>query len=239
MIKYIICEDNKEVTKEVNFIINKIMMKSEYDYKTFKFNDYNNELLRLIKEDNNQKVYILDIGLPSMTGLDIAELIRKYDYNSPIIILTINNYCKGDALSSRLMVLDYISKQNDYKKILEETLITTLKVLDQKKILKFEYYNTLYRYSYDEIIYIKSNFGTVSTIVLENGEEVQINKTLLYLKKELGNSFEYSQKGCLVNIEKIKILDLYNKEITFTNNVKINKVSYKLGRELKQYVRSH
>ncbi len=239
MIKYIVCEDNKEVTKEINFIINKAMMSSEYDYKVIKFDDYSDKLLNVIKEGNNQKVYILDIGLPSMTGLDIAELIRKYDYNSIIIILTINNYCKGDALSSRLMVLDYISKQNDYKKILEKTLKTALTVLEQKKILKFEYYNTLYRYSYDEILYIKSNFGTVSTIVLENGEEIQINKTLLYLKKELGSSFDYSQKGCLVNIDKIKKLDLYNKEITFINDVKINKVSYKLGRELKQYVRNY
>ena len=97
----------------------------------------------------------------------------------------------------------------------------------------------MYRYSYDEILYIKSNFGTVSTIVLENGEEVQINKTLLYLKKELGSSFEYSQKGCLVNVDKIKKLDLYNKEITFTNNQKTERVSYKLGRELKQYVRNY
>lgn len=239
MIKYIVCEDNKDVTKEVSFIINKVMMSSEYDYKVIKFDDYNDKLLNLIKEENDQKVYILDIGLPSMTGLDIAELIRKYDYNSIIIILTINNYCKGDALSSRLMVLDYISKQNNYKKILEETLSTALTVLDQKKILKFEYYNTLYRYSYDEILYIKSNFGTVSTIVLENGEEVQINKTLLYLKKELGSSFEYSQKGCLVNVDKIKKLDLYNKEITFINNKKTDRVSYKLGRELKQYVRNY
>ena len=108
MIKYIVCEDNKDVTKEVSFIINKVMMSSEYDYKVIKFDDYNDKLLNLIKEENDQKVYILDIGLPSMTGLDIAELIRKYDYNSIIIILTINNYCKGDALSSRLMVLDYI-----------------------------------------------------------------------------------------------------------------------------------
>lgn len=239
MIEYIVCEDNIEVIKEVNFLINKVMMSSEYDYKVSKFNDYNDKLLEIIKNKIDQKIYILDIGLPSTTGLDIAELIRKYDYNSIIIILTINNYCKGDALSSRLMVLDYISKQNNYKKILEDTLKTAINILDQKKVLKFEYCNTLYRYSYDEILYIKSSFGTVSIIVLETGEEIQINKTLLYLKKNLGFPFEYSQKGCLVNVDKIKKLDLYNKEITFTNNIKINKVSYKFGRELKQYVRNY
>ena len=88
MINFIICEDNKNVRDLHEALISKITMPYDFDYTVHSFEKYNNNLKKIINTPSNLKIYILDLELPGKTGLEIAQDIRKVDWDSIIIVLT-------------------------------------------------------------------------------------------------------------------------------------------------------
>ncbi len=236
MIKYIICDDNEEVVSKSKFIINKVMMPYDYDYQTFCFNDYNSKLEKIIKEQNGQKVYILDIELPSLSGLEIADKIREFDWDSIIIILTSHNECKDSVFESRLMVLDYISKFATYEKILEQTLKKALTILNKKDVLTYTYNYTTYRLPYDEILYIKSLNGTISIIYTKDGGEYETNCQLKELEKILGATFRRCHKNCLVNVNNVKSVTASERTVVFKTGLKKELLSFRMRKDFASYV---
>ena len=88
MLRFIICEDNKEFNNRLAMIINKVMMPYNFEYKISKFEKYNKEVEEIIIRKNEQKIYILDVELPEVSGLEIASTIREQDLDSTIIFVT-------------------------------------------------------------------------------------------------------------------------------------------------------
>ena len=89
MVRFIICEDNKDFREKIASIVNKVMMPYNYEYKISKFEEYNKDLEDIILIKNERKIYILDIELPEISGLEIASEIREEDRESDIIIYNI------------------------------------------------------------------------------------------------------------------------------------------------------
>ena len=119
MLRFITCDDNNEALEKTVLSIRKIMMPYDYDYKINKFNSYNEQLKEIIKEKGDQKVYLLDIELPKVSGLEIASEIRESgDWESMIIFVSVHPECKDDIFFSRLMALDFISKFSNIGKLL-------------------------------------------------------------------------------------------------------------------------
>ena len=64
------------------------MFKNNLNYRIYKFTNDSKELQDLIKADIGEKIYVLDIELETISGIDIARQIRKNDNDSIIIIST-------------------------------------------------------------------------------------------------------------------------------------------------------
>ena len=88
MIKFIICDDNKEALEIANKAVTKAMMNYDVEYKVHKFTRYDEKLKEQIKDEYNTKIYILDIELPVVSGLEIASEIRETGDDSIIIFVT-------------------------------------------------------------------------------------------------------------------------------------------------------
>ena len=137
MLRFIICEDNKEFLNKLCNIVNKVMMPYNYEYKISKFTEYNKEVEEIIKRKNEQKVYILDIELPEVSGLEIASEIREDDLDSIIIFITAHNECKNDVFYSRLLAIDYIAKDRFWADRFEKTITHTVKAINKNRVLSF------------------------------------------------------------------------------------------------------
>ena len=96
MIKFVICEDSNEALETANKYVVKTMMKYDIEYKILKFNKYDKEFKKVMNDDNDIKIYILDIELPIVSGLEIASEIRENDDDSIIIFVTAHSECKND-----------------------------------------------------------------------------------------------------------------------------------------------
>ena len=79
MINFIVCDDNDAIRLQIEEIINKFMMKNNYEYKIYLFDDYNKKFFDLMEKQLVNKIYILDIETPSQSGINIARKIRSND----------------------------------------------------------------------------------------------------------------------------------------------------------------
>lgn len=159
MLRFITCDDNTEALDRTVHAINKIMMPYDFEYKIQKFMKYDNDLKEVIESNSDQKVYILDVEMPKISGLEIASEIRETgDWDSMIIFVSAHPECKDDIFFSRLMALDFISKFFNYDKRLEESLSKVLEIYGKKSTLTFTYDYTTYRIPENKnIIHRKSN----------------------------------------------------------------------------------
>ena len=238
MLRFITCDNDPEALEKTVFAINAIMMPYDLDYKISKFTRYDEEFEKLIRTPGEQKVYILDIELPKVSGLEIASEIRENgDWESMIIFVSAHPECKDDIFFSRLMALDFISKYFNYEKRLEESLMKVLDIYNIKNTLIFNYDYVTYRIPVNKILYIEKLTGDKKClIVTENGKKYEVVSTLKNLMKKLTTDFYQSHKSCVVNITKISEVDYIDNLITFYNNVQTNLLSARCKKGLKQYI---
>ena len=237
MLRFIICEDNKDFINRLNTIINKVMMPHNFEYKINKFTQYNEELETIIQNRNEQKVYILDIELAEVSGLEIASEIRENDMESIIIFVTNHNECRNDIFYSRLLALDYIPKDRLWAKRFEETIEYIIKALNKQRVLIFDYNYNSYRIPFDDILYIEKIQDNQKCIIYtEDGKEYDIISPIVELSKKLGDGFFQSHKSCIVNLEKIAKVNYSENTITFQNGVSAYLLSNRKKKQMRQYV---
>lgn len=237
MLRFVICEDNKEFLNRISKVIVKVMMPYNFDYKINKFTQYNEDVEEIISNDDEIKIYILDIELPEISGLEIASKIREDDLESIIIFITAHNEFKNDIFYSRLLAIDYISKVSLWESRLEGTIDYTVKKLNKKNVLLFEYNYNSYRIPFDSIIYIEKISDNKKCIIYtEDNKTFEIISTISSLINQLTPNFYRSHKSCIINLDKVKKINYLDNTVTFKNNVTAYLLSNRNKKKLKEYV---
>lgn len=127
MINFIICDDYKPYREITLKIIKNYLLNNEFEHNILEFDDYDDSFLNLIDE-KIKKVYILDIEVPSMSGLDVARRIRKKDSDSPIIFFSSHDLSvASDYLS--VPVTFYVNKMENYEDELYECIDVSVNYL--------------------------------------------------------------------------------------------------------------
>lgn len=237
MLRFIICEDNKDHLDRLCNIINKVMMPYNFEYKINKFAQYSKEVEEIINSKDDIKVYLLDIELPVISGLEIASEIRENDLESIIIFITAHNEFKNDIFYSRLLATDYISKDTLWTDRFEDSMKYIVSILEKRQMLIFTYNHNIYRIPYNTINYIeKVQDNQKCVIYTEDGEKFDIKETVTALAEKLGPNFFKSHKSCIINLDKVKVIDYCNNMIVFQNNEFIYLLSNRMKKALKDYV---
>lgn len=230
MINFILVEDNDVHRKSTEKIILKYMMKNKYEFEIFSYDKENKKLDDYIKNNDDNSIYILDFELPNTNALDLARLVRTYDWRSPIIILTAHGGMAFESFKQRLQILDFISKQYHAEKSLIESFDICMKQFNITKSLKLNYNYTDYNIPFDKILYIYRDTVERKIIVVTENSEYKIRINMKDIKKLLPNYFKYSHKACIVNMNKVEAFDWKNYIIYFSNGTS----SYLLSRTHKK-----
>lgn len=237
MIKFIICDDNKEALDIANKAVTKAMMNYEVEYKVLKFTRYDDKLKEQIKDELNTKIYILDIELPVVSGLEIASEIREMDDDSIIIFVTAHPECKNDIFYSRLEAIDYISKYYRYEERIEDTIKHIMKKRYRSNTFSYTYNHVHNKLLYKEINYIeKEPLQNRCIIHLVNKEEKIVTRTIQTIKKELSPMFFQTHKSCLINLDNVKYINFAKFTIYFKNGECTNLLSHESRKELRKVV---
>jgi len=237
MIDFVICDDDKNICKKVTNIISKIMMKNKQAYRTKIFNDYDDSFLESIKKNKKLVIYILDIVTPSRSGIDIARMIRKNDVDSVIIFLTGHDELGPIILKKELLFLSFINKFDEAEEMLTNAIEKSLHILNVKKVLKFEEKGVMYIISLNDILYITHDNSIRKSIIKTSSNEYSTYKSLVAIIKMLDGNFIRIHRSCIVNFDRVSVINKKAKIVTFDNNENIDLLSLKYLKELKKNVR--
>lgn len=225
MINFIVCDDNKNILKKVKEIIINSMMNNDTGYEIHIFNDYDNSFKDIIKAEIPNKIYILDIETPTSSGIDIARKIRNIDYNSIIIFLTAHEELGYTILQKEFLFLSFINKYDNYENKLLKAIKTSLRKINTNKMLKYTKNGVVYTIPLEDILYITRDSVERKCIIKTEYLEVMISKQLKEIKEDLTSDFVYSHRSCIVNKNKVRIVDFREHRIIFNNDEEISLVS--------------
>lgn len=225
MINFIVCDDNKNVLNKVKKIIENTMMNNDIGYEIHLFSDYDAKFLELVKEKIPNKIYILDIETPTSSGIDIARKIRNIDYNSIIIFLTAHEELGYTILQKEFLFLSFINKYDNYEPKLSKVLKTALKKINSNQMLKYNKNGIIYTIPLDDILYITRDSVERKCVIKTDYLEVLISKQLNEIKQELSDNFVFSHRSCIINKDRVRVVDINHHIIKFDNGETISMVS--------------
>lgn len=225
MINFVVVDDFQEITKKIEKIINKIMIKNKLEYKINTFSDYDEKFNKLLNTQIPNKIYFLDIETKSASGLDIARKIRKNDLESIIIFITAHDELSSSVVKDQLMTLTFICKFDDFDNKVKEATIKALEIVGTKKIIKFTDYGSLYTIPIKDILYVTRDSVERKCLIKTDYTTYKVGKTLADIKEmSIGNLIQ-THRGCLVNENRIQKIDKRHNEIVFDTGETITLLS--------------
>lgn len=218
MINFIIYEDEKVYRDLYISIILKLIGSMQYAYKITEIDKYDKNTMSKIKKLVGKKIFILDIEVPGKSGLDLAREIRNSgDWNSQMIVATTHEQLKNSALTSRMLMLDFITKYFDLENSLKECLELSLNIVGNHASLNFQYNGELYQIPYDDILYIEKNVDDPYSTIVTKESKLEIKKMIGALENDLKDDrrFFRTHRSCIVNLDNITSIELKNSVIWF------------------------
>lgn len=224
MINFIVNSDDNLKDSIIN-CIDSVMTNNNLNYNTHFFNDSS---LLLEQDFQNNKIYIIDIDI-NENGLDIAKKIREKNFMSYIIILTnYDNY--SELYRSMIMPINIINKFINFHVRLKDTLAFLIKNISEESQLIIKYNGIVHNININDILYITRDSLSRKTIIITYNNEIQCNIPLSEFKNK---NFIQTHRSCIVNIENIESVDFVENIITFKNNKKIDLLSRRNYKNLK------
>lgn len=232
MINFIVVDDNHEIIKIVENIITKFMMNESIEYKINIFDDYDHKFNKVMNSKMPNKIYILDIETKSASGIDIARQIRKNDIDSVIIFVTAHEELGSVIIKESLMVLTFICKFDDFENKLRNAVDNSLKIVGNKKTIRFNDYNSIYTIPIKDILYITRDSIERKSIIKTDYTIYKVSKPLVELKKLSGGELIQTHRACLVNKKRISKIDKTKRIITFDDGSTIDLLSENYKKEM-------
>jgi len=224
MMEIIICDDNDEYRHKIVELVETFMKTSGVDCEIQEFDDYDDSFLRIINQ-NTQRIYILDIETPSRSGIDVARMIRKNDFQSIIIFVTGHEQLGQLVLKRNIMCLAFINKFDNLTKSLREALKEAVDFLNTDKVLRVVDNGITYTIRFSNILYITTDCPDRRIVIKTDKTEYKLKSTLYEIKKQLGDKFIQTYRSCFVNETRVEKIDSRKKTITFDNGLVIDLLS--------------
>lgn len=205
MIRFVVVDDDKEYHLCVKDVIRKAMFKYDSIYKIDFYEKMNSALDKAIKEEADKKIYILDIELTnSISGIEIAKLIRENDWESHIIFLTSHDYQFHKVFSTVLEVFAFIEKFENMEEKLTDVINKIATKKFDNKMLKISTRNTDVNIYYKAITHIVRNKEDRKLIIYTSNNKFYTNLALKNIKELLDERFIFIHRACIVNKSRVQ-----------------------------------
>ena len=208
MLEIAICDDDAIILKTLGKYFGKL------NDATIKYDIYNSAdtLYRYVEEQGTvYDVFILDIEMQGMNGLELAQKIREKDSNCLIIFLT--NYSQYVFSVFEVITFDFLRKPLEYSEF--ENLIKKIKRYFNitKGVFVFSYRKNSFSIPFEEIYYIEKS-GRRAYLYSKDKEYI-FNMTLNEIWKQLDSGAFVASLSLLLNKSQMPFLNLLT--IFFTN----------------------
>lgn len=222
MLNFIVVDDIEFFRRQVSNTILQFSFNIDNEIYKYVFDEYNEGFKKISKAKLENKIYVLDIETKKSNGIEEARKIRKFDKECKIIFLTLyENTYSGNLLRSKLNFY-FVSKTENIG--LNNALLNCFKniynsIKSNEKLLLIQN-SLLYNIKYDDIYYIKSEFG--ESIIQTKTKSITIKKSLSSLLTKLPDFFFQCHRSYIVNLKNVIFI---GKKIIFADGKEIDKIS--------------
>lgn len=205
MIEIVLCEDQIQHQKTIEKFLKEILGENniEYNLKMYKSGE---ELLN--NYPKNVDIFILDIQMEKINGMDVARKIREIDKNKPEIIFT-TSLVEYIQEGYEVRAYRYLLKPIKYEELKKHILSCIDEVINKKdKFILIENKNETYKINIEEITYIEIQRKDMS--IHTESKVYETKMTMDKIEKELKNyNFYRCHKSFLVNIDYVENIKQY------------------------------
>lgn len=215
MLRIAICDDDKNAVLAHRKMAEICLREGESVGEIQVYTNSDNLLCDITEDNFFFDLILLDIEMPGVTGMEIAEKIKPFLPNVKIIFITSHIEYAIDAFE--LSVFRYVPK-NDIDKRLPSAIRDALKLieLEEGKVYTIQTNSRFEKIPYREIYYIERE-GKNASITTVRGVS-KVRKSLQQVYEELGaEEFIYIDRGCIVNL--IHIMQIKDGMAVLNNNL--------------------
>ncbi len=227
-----ICDDEVFYREQISGLTQKYAMQNKSKEITVTVFTHAEELLDDVNKNGGFDIYILDVIMPGMNGIELAKTLREKGFDEKIIYLTTSD--EFAVASYRVNASDYIIKpasENEFVSSLDRVVKTVSDIKDKFILIKTK--DGSVKLNFDNLIYAELTKRTV-IYHLRDGKTIES----IYIRTNFGdavkdlvcdNRFIFCGKSLLLNLH--HILSVQSEAIIFDSSDKVF-ASKKLCREL-------
>lgn len=237
MINFILYEDERKFRDLYYSVIFNYFKESKIAYEVTEISKYTEETAKLLNTVGDNKIYIIDIEVPGKSGLDLAREIRnKGDWNSQIIIVTTHDNLKDYDMLSEMLTLAFISKFYDVEKKLTEKIAKAYEIVTSNKMIDFQRKGKLYKVPLNSILYIEKGYKEDGVVIVTENERYKTNLLISNVEEKLEYDprFFKVNRGCIINLNKVRMYDRDEDIIEFTDTEYVDVISKEKKGELRR-----
>ena len=237
MVKIAVLDDEpvflERISKKVDMYYKKCHMKAEIDC-------YSNGrvLLDEVKDGKRYDIYVLDIEVPDLSGVELGRKLREISEVCFILFITAYPQYAIEGYDSR--AYRYILK-DEWERRLEDTLAKIQKEMDDWNAPSYRITinDRLEKIPVKHIYYAKKDGKNVVFYTRDGRSSIRKSLAQVYAELPEGD-FIYVDQSCLVNM--LHVMKLKNREVYMANG-EVLPVSYPRWKyaksELNEYWRGH
>lgn len=201
MLNIAVCDDSRTDVEMLESAFDKL---AQYQFSYEVYFTAKELLKHVIDYGAMYHLYIFDIEMPEMNGLQLAKEIRKIDAKALFVFLT--GYTQYVMDVFEVITFDYISKPITVEK-LESVLLKAMQYLHMiKRDFVFQFRKNQFRISCDDIVYFekKGRQAVIHTI----SENFKANMTTEEIWKQLDDKvFAHIHVSYIINLGHIRAID--------------------------------
>ena len=208
MLDFVLCDDNSNVLMKLEKMLESIFINRNFDAQIALSTTHSEEVINYI-QNHNVNVVILDIDLKSkISGLDLANIVRKKDKNIYIIFTTA--HLEYGLMAYKYKTFDYLPKPITIER-LEDTLVRLFEDASgtTSKFIRLDNNKTIIKE--DTIQYIQKD--GMKVIFHTDTRDYEVYSSFKKILPKLSKYFIQCHKSYIVNLQKISDIDMLNNTI--------------------------
>ncbi len=190
------------------------------------------ELVKYLDKNCGFDLYILDVVMPELTGIQLAKKIRERGERAEILFLTCSREYAVDAFS--VHALGYLIKPVE-KKSFDEELLRAIRKLTSKKEDEFtvKTKSGMRRIDLRELVMIES-FNHTRVFTFSDGSKLESPVTLSELFEQLSghDNFYMPHRAYIINLDHIAGITRYELTMFGNHHIPIPKKQYTAVEEM-------
>lgn len=236
MLRIVICDDDEQELNQTKELCYKYAAKhTDLDLRIESFATATDLWNRIVSEQYDYDILLLDIYMPEMTGVELARRLREKADHCQIIFLTTSKEHAVEAFS--LNAVHYLVKpytKSQLEEALDKAIIVVEKVLKSNLLLKTT--EGLQRINISNIIYSETNKHH-QIMHLQDGTCLQVRITCSDLYDMLSVDERFYKCGSTYIINLDIITQLTTKSILLSNGEKLTMLRRQYRDLVDQYTR--